>query len=168
MRTAESLKGEGLRTSVDMLDFILKSNAYEPLPYTEDTDVKIGYGHRVAKTRLLTQKAWSEEESWRSLIKDLKEAEALVQNVEDPLLFDISVHFIFDHGHAPYRNCRFPKLMPLKDYEKIKAVYKQALEYYKHTPYYEKRLHDFLVLKGEANGNKERVVKKDVRFGCRA
>lgn len=170
---------ETLKTSPEMVKFIMGSNTYSPIPYVEDIDVKIGYGHKIPKTWLLKEDLlWTKEQSIEALLKDLKKIERMpfIRELEegDKILYDFSVHFIFDHGLQPYKNCGFEEMVKQGDYKEILNTLSNTLLHFKGTPYFKKRVFDVALLtaksynKGKLNGHKERILKKNVSFGCRA
>lgn len=158
-----------LNTSKEMLEYILKSNGFNSTPYFEDGLVKIGYGRRVPKTWLIKNKTISKEEAFNFFLKDLKKIESnpLIQELkDDQVLFDICVHFIYDHGIQPFKNCRLDVLAKNKQYDDIILVLDKAVEYFSHCNIKNKRLHDIKLLlnQGNVNGNKKRIFKKNVGF----
>lgn len=154
-----------------MVDYILTTNGFSSEPYFEDSLVKIGYGHIVPKTWLIKGKKISEEEAFDIFIKDLKKIESnpLIIDLrdKDQILFDVCVHFIYDNGLQPFKNCRLDVLSKEGKYNDIVLVLDKAVEYFKHCPSLRsKRLFDINLLnsKGVINGNKKRIPKKNVSF----
>ena len=163
------MKEVELNTSQDMLDYILKINGFNSTPYFEDSLVKIGYGHKVPKTWLVKNKTVTQEEAFNFFLKDLKKIESnpLIQELkDDQVLFDICVHFIYDHGIQPFKNCKLDILARDRKYNEIILVLDAAIEHFSHCKLKDKRLHDIKLLlsKSGINGNKKRIFKKNVGF----
>lgn len=163
------MKKVELSTSQYMIDYMLKSNGFNSTPYFEGSLVKIGYGRTVSKIWMIKNKTITEEEAFNFFLKDLKkiESDPVIQELkDDQILLDVCVHFIYDHGLQPFKNCKLDVFAKNKDYNKIIEVLDKAIEYFNSTKIKEKRLHDIKLLlsKGTVNGNKKRILKKNVGF----
>lgn len=157
-----------------MVQFIMDSNGFNSTPYFEGGLVKIGYGHTVPKTWLIKDKTITKKEATTILYKDLKKIELnpLIKDLykQDQLLFDVCVHFIYDIGLQPFKNCKMDVLAQSCDRSKVVEVLYESVDYFENTLIKDKRLFDINVLlrrsynKGKKNGYKKRIPKKNVGF----
>lgn len=167
---------EILHTSNEMVSYILKNTNYYPNKTQVGSKWYIGYQHLVSRLEN-TPEVLSKSEAKEIFIEDIQKIENyhLLKNIKtklNPLIYDVSVHFIFDYGFKSFKNSQFLLYVTTNNTEKC---IEELNRYIKHhtilqTNLTDNRKFDIQILRNSAynktevkNVTKQRI-KRNVGF----
>lgn len=174
--TQKSRSVDILHTSNEMVSYILKTISYYPTKTQVGSKWYIGYQHLISRYED-TPEVLSKAKAKEIFIEDIQKIESyhLLKNIKtklDPILYDVSVHFIFDYGFKSFKNSQFLLYVTTNNIEKC---IEELNRYIKHHNIFQTNLtnnrkFDIQVLKNSSYNKKEvknvtkQRIKRNVGF----
>jgi lysozyme len=116
-----------LSISEEAMEYIKNLEGFEPEPYTDGTQISIGYGSRVRPGENIT--TITKDEAELRFVRDIEWVEdALKRNIEVPVtqtMYDALGSFVYNTGEPQFKRSTLLKKLNMKDYEGVRDEFEK-------------------------------------------